>query len=226
MEDTTDTSFSSEESVVNSPIKNRFQSSRLSTSSNSHPSRSESSPSTQTLSSSSSTSVSPCSSSSIKQADGEELEKQLGIKPKYPCEMCGKKVIDMKSHVKRMHGEGTPGCTVACGQCDRTVLLSCLGQHVMDYHMETERSISPPSPISDVENTDQVIKQAASKNKSQKAQSPVPVKNNKLVPLTCSTSKRPPPQPSAFSSSKQPRQLRVHEEETVDDNSPVRDLDY
>jgi hypothetical protein len=37
--------------------------------------------------------------------------------------------------VKRIHGEGRPGCTVTCGQCDRTVLLSGLGQHVLDNHL-------------------------------------------------------------------------------------------
>ena len=29
----------------------------------------------------------------------------LGIKPRYPCEVCAKKVINIESHMKRMHGE-------------------------------------------------------------------------------------------------------------------------
>jgi hypothetical protein len=126
----------------------RSPSTRLSTSFNSHPSRSESSSSSSPCSR---LSPSSCSSSNGEQGDGEELEKIIGIKPKVACEVCGKKVVNMKAHMKRMHAEGRPGCTVTCGQCDRTVLLSGLGQHVLDNHLETERSISPPPPLSDEE---------------------------------------------------------------------------
>ena len=61
---------------------------------------------------------------------------------KVACDVCGKKVMNMKAHVKRMHGGGRPGCTV-------TVVLSGLGQHVLDNHSESERSISPPPHLSD-----------------------------------------------------------------------------
>ena len=88
--------------------------------------------------------------------DAEQLENLIGIKQKKTCEVCGKKVINMSSHNVRMHGEGTPGCAVPCGQCDMIVLLSALGKHVLEYHMDTEksRSISPPPPVSDEELTE------------------------------------------------------------------------
>jgi len=170
-----DTSFSSDSSDSgNYPLRKGSSSARLSTSFNSHPSRSESS-SPSSSPPSSRLSSSPCSSSNGEQGDGEELEKILGIKPKVACEVCGKKVVNMKGHVKRMHGEGRPGCTVTCGQCDRTVLLSGLGQHVLDYHLETERSISPPPPLSDEE-----IQQSSSPQHKKKK-----IKNDlDLPPLT------------------------------------------
>ena len=129
---------------------------RLSTSFNSHPSRAESSSPTHSWSTSSSSS--PLSSPGLMQAEGdaEQLENLIGIKQKKSCEVCGKKVINMNSHNVRMHGEGTPGFAVPCGQCDRIVVLSALGKHVLEYHMDTEksRSISPPPPLSDEELTE------------------------------------------------------------------------
>ena len=182
-----DTSFSSDYSVgSNSPTRKGSPSTRLSTSFNSHPSRSESGSSSS--SPSSRLSSSPCSSSNGEQGDGEELEKILGIKPKVACEVCGKKVVNMKAHVKRIHGEGRPGCTVTCGQCDRTVLLSGLGQHFLDNHLETERSISPPPPLSDEE-----IQLSISS-------SPHPKKRQKNdLDLPPSTSNQPSPQISCSS---------------------------
>ena len=73
------------------------------------------------------------------------LDKLLGIKPKLACDLCGKKVLHMKSHMKKMHGEGRPGCVVECGQCDRTILLSDMTDHVLNYHIRLERSPSPHS---------------------------------------------------------------------------------
>ena len=65
-------------------------------------------------------------------------------KVKYPCEMCGKKVLNMRGHVKRMHEEKGQANTITCGQCDKTILQSNLGKHVLEYHMEEEESVSPP----------------------------------------------------------------------------------
>jgi len=70
------------------------------------------------------------------------LDQLLGIKTKVACGLCGKKVLHMKSHMKKMHGEGRPGCAVECGQCDRTILLSDMTDHVLNYHIRLERSPS------------------------------------------------------------------------------------
>ena len=181
-----DTSFSSDYSVgSNSPIRRGSPSTRLSTSFNSHPSRSESSSSS---SPSSRLSPSSCSSSNGEQGDGEELEKILGIKPKVACEVCEKKVVNMKAHVKRMHAEGRPGCTVTCGQCDRTVLLSGLGQHVLDNHLETERSISPPPPLSDEETHQSLSPSPHSMKKKKNDLDLPPSTNNQLSPQISSSS--------------------------------------
>ena len=73
------------------------------------------------------------------------LDQLLGIKAKLACDLCGKKVLHLKSHMKKMHGEGRPGCAVECGQCDRTILLSDMTDHVLNYHIRLERSPSPHS---------------------------------------------------------------------------------
>eukprot|EP00092_Neocalanus_flemingeri_P031873 GFUD01034623.1.p1 GENE.GFUD01034623.1~~GFUD01034623.1.p1 ORF type:complete len:360 (-),score=110.55 GFUD01034623.1:108-1187(-) len=201
-----DTSFSSHESFAGSPIRPNFTCSRLSTSSNSHPSRSVSSSSSKQSSNSSS----PSSNASLEPADGEELEKLLGIKSTNPCEVCGKKVVNMKRHIENIHGEGKPGCPVSCWQCDQTVLLSSLGQHVLQFHCEMNRSVSPPPPLSDEE-------------------SPLQTNNAiKVVPVTCSSSKRPPPQSSSSSSSNSTKlfQSALPEKDNERDDSSMRELDY
>jgi len=76
--------------------KTKSASSRLSTTSNSYPS---------SQSDSCSSNSSDFSNSSIQPADVEQLDKMLGIKPRYPCEVCAKKVINIEGHMKRMHGE-------------------------------------------------------------------------------------------------------------------------
>ena len=63
------------------------------------------------------------------------------MKVKYPCEISGKKVMDMKGHVKRMHkGQGQAN-TITCGHCDKTILHSNLVKHVLEYRMEEEKSV-------------------------------------------------------------------------------------
>jgi len=153
--DVSDSSFSSYESYNNLPVKTKYKSCRMSpSSSNSHPSRSESS-----TSSSPSPGCSPTPSSPGRwspAADGESLERLIGIKQKYPCQVCGKKLINMESHMKKIHGEGKPGEVVSCGQCDQVILRYDLGKHVLEKHMEeavVDRSISPP-PVSEQDSDD------------------------------------------------------------------------
>ena len=74
--------------------------------------------------------------------DVKMLDQLLGIKAKLACDLCGNKVLHLKSHMKKMHGEGRPGCAVECGQCDRTILLSDMTDHVLNYHIRLERSPS------------------------------------------------------------------------------------
>ena len=85
---------------------------------------------------------------SAQSEDVKMLDQLLGIKAKLACDLCGKKVLHLKSHMKKMQGEGRPGCAVECGQCDRTILLSDMTDHVLNYHIRLERS---PSPNSEVE---------------------------------------------------------------------------
>ena len=33
---------------------------------------------------------------------------------------------------------------LTCGQCDKVILQSNLGKHVLEYHMGEEESVSPP----------------------------------------------------------------------------------
>ena len=88
----------------------------------------------------------PTASTGSVSEDVEMLDDLLGIKKKVACDLCGKKVLHMKSHMNKVHGEGRPGCAVECGQCDRTVLLSEMSRHVLNYHLRLEKS---PSPLSD-----------------------------------------------------------------------------
>jgi len=83
-------------------------------------------------------------SSTSKRSSGKKFKKQHVVKVKYPCEMCGKKVMNMRGHVERMHGGQIETSRVTCGQCDRTILQSNLGKHVLEYHMQEEESVSPP----------------------------------------------------------------------------------
>jgi len=140
----------------------------------------------------------------------------MSTKPKYPCELCGKPVVNLKSHVKRMHGQDSSVCTVSCGQCDQTVLLSSLGKHVLEYHMEMERSISPPPSFSEMDDTNVLNKESSPAKK----QSPI---HNfmKLVPFTQLASKLPSPIPFTSSSSSQSLQSSLLAED-VNDNSPIR----
>jgi len=81
------------------------------------------------------------------------LDRLLGIdKKKFPCDLCGKKVMHMKNHMKKMHGEGKPGHAVECGQCDKTVLLADMMNHVLHYHIRLEMSPSPDSDEIEVAN--------------------------------------------------------------------------
>jgi DNA-directed RNA polymerase subunit RPC12/RpoP len=148
MGDTNDTSFSSTSSESPGSVNsyNRIQMSRMSQNSNSHQYKSRSSPSysNSSRSSESSSSAGLQVSSSSKQSAGKKLKKQHVVKVKYKCEMCGKKVMNMRGHVKRMHeGQGEAN-RITCGQCDKTILQSNLGRHVLEYHMEEEESVSPP----------------------------------------------------------------------------------
>ena len=142
MGDTNNTSFSSSSSESSGSVNsyNRIQMSRMSSNSNSHRSKSSPSYSNYSRSSESSSSADCQVSSSSKQSVGKKLKKQHVVKVKYPCEMCGKKVLNMRGHVKRMHEEQGQANRVTCGQCDKTILQSNLGKHVLEYHMEEEKS--------------------------------------------------------------------------------------
>ena len=125
MGDINDTSFSPSSSESSGSVNsyNRIQMSRMSSNSNSH------SPyySNCSRSSESSSSADCQVSSSSKQYVGNKVKKQHVVKVKYPCEMCGKKVLNMRGHVKRMHkGQGQAN-TINCGHCDKTILHFNLG---------------------------------------------------------------------------------------------------
>ena len=98
-----------------------------------------------TSSSSASSDQTADSGETAESEDVKMLVQLLGIKAKLACDLCGKKVLHLKSHMKKMHGEGRPGCAVECGQCDRTILLSDMTDHVLNYHIRLERSPSPHS---------------------------------------------------------------------------------
>ena len=109
------------------------------------------------------------------------------MKVKYPCEMCGKKVLNMRGHVKRMHEGQEQANTITCGQCDETILQSSLGKHVLEYHMEEEESLSPPL-LSD-EDSDPVME---IDQPQVEFQSIPPVRKKSLVPMTDLQTKGPP----------------------------------
>ena len=93
------------------------------------------------------------------------LDRLLGIdKKKFPCDLCGKKVMHMKNHMKKMHGEGKPGHAVECGQCDKTVLLADMMNHVLHYHIRLEMSPSPDSDEIELTNNNS----AENRNKKRK----------------------------------------------------------
>ena len=69
---------------------------------------------------------------------------------------------------------------LTCGQCDKVILQSNLGKHVLEYHMGEEESVSPPL-VSD-EDSDPV-----------EFQSHIQVNKKKsLVSMTDFQSKEPP----------------------------------
>jgi len=78
------------------------------------------------------------------------LDDLLGIRRKVACDLCGKEVLHMNSHLKNMHGERKPDCSVEvdCGQCDKTILLTDMRDHVLNYHIRLEQSpsLSDESP--------------------------------------------------------------------------------
>jgi len=112
----------------------------------------------------------PTASTGSVSEDVEMLDDLLGIKKKVACDLCGKKVLHMKSHMNKVHGEGRPGCAVECGQCDGTILLSEMSRHVLNYHLRLEKS---PSPLSDEVHASQGSDKSQTVNVAKSSQSSI-----------------------------------------------------